>query len=127
MAEGARSVLVVDDEEDVATVVSRHLEAKGWRCAWAASAEAAVKLLSERSFDCILLDNSLPGAMGITALPAIAAATQAPIVMMTGYPDEDVQQDALLLGAKGFIAKPIDFAALAALLDGLAGGGASPK
>lgn len=124
MAEAPRalSVLVVDDEEGVREVIARHLERRGHVVAQAADAEKAKALLAARAFDCVLLDNGLPGAMGIAALPELAALTKAPIIMITGYPNEDVVQDALLLGAKAFMAKPLDLPELERRILQLAGG-----
>jgi two-component system OmpR family response regulator/two-component system response regulator QseB len=106
------AILIVEDESAVANVISRYLERRGNRVECVESAEAARKALAGRKFDCVLLDNGLPGAMGITALPELAALTTAPIIMITGYPNEDVVKDALLLGAKAFMPKPLDLAEL---------------
>ncbi|MDE2292145.1 MAG: response regulator [Elusimicrobia bacterium] len=122
MPERSLSVLVVEDETAVAEVVARHLERRGHVVVKAPDAETAHKVLAERKFDCILLDNGLPGTMGITALPEIAAKTSAPIIMITGYPNEDVVKDALLLGAKAFMAKPLDLAEVERRIVELAGG-----
>ena len=114
MPESSRplAILIVEDDEAVYEVISRYLERRGHRPLQAASAEAAHRALEQGRFDCILLDNGLPGAMGITALPQLAAKTAAPIIMITGYPNEDVVQDSLLLGAKAFMPKPLDLAEL---------------
>ena len=60
------------------------------------------------------------GVVGDTA--GFVAATQAPVVMMTGHPNEDVEKDALLLGAKALVAKPFEPGALEALLPKVVGG-----
>ena len=108
----ALAILIVEDDEAVYQVISRYLERRGHRVVSAVSAEAALKALEQGRFDCILLDNGLPGAMGIAALPEITGKTTAPIIMMTGYPNEVVVQDSLLLGAKAFMPKPLDMAEL---------------
>ncbi|MBI5597947.1 MAG: response regulator [Elusimicrobia bacterium] len=114
MADPTRSlaVLVIEDDAGVSEVVRRQLERRGHTVTVAASAEEGLRQVASRAFDCILLDNGLPGDMGITALPELAARTQAPIIMITGYPNEDVVKDALLLGAKAFLPKPLDLAEL---------------
>ncbi|MBI2362230.1 MAG: response regulator, partial [Elusimicrobia bacterium] len=114
MADPARSlaVLMIEDDAGVAAVVQRHLERRGHTVALAPNAEDGLRQAGARRFDCILLDNGLPGEMGITALPELAAKTEAPIIMITGYPNEDVVKDALLLGAKAFLPKPLDLAEL---------------
>ena len=114
----ARSLklLVVEDDTDVVLVLRRILERFGHVVTHAGSAEAALAAIKGGGFDAVLLDNGLPGAMGITALPELVAAASAPVIMMTGHPNEDVRQDALLLGAKALIGKPFDAGEIEALL-----------
>lgn len=116
MAARSLKLLVVEDDSDVVLVLRRILERAGHAVSHAASAEAGLAALKAGAFDAVLLDNGLPGAMGITALPELVAATSAPIVMMTGHPNEDVEKDAMLLGAKALVGKPFDAAAIEALL-----------
>ncbi|TBR26498.1 response regulator [bacterium] len=122
---GARSLklLVVEDDADVVLVIRRVLERDGHVVTAAESAEAGLAALKAGSFDAVLLDNGLPGAMGIKALTEFVAATQAPVVMMTGHPNEDVEKDALLLGAKALVAKPFEPGVVEALLLKLVGEG----
>ena len=123
MAARSLNLLVVEDDPDVVTVVRRVLERDGHRVTAAASAEAGLAALKAGSFDAVLLDNGLPGAMGIKALPEFVAAGKAPVVMMTGHPNEDVEKDALLMGAKALIGKPFEPGAVEALLLKLVGEG----
>ena len=68
----------------------------------------------------ILLDVNLPGLTGLAALPLFAAKSSAALVVMTGHSDEELKKDAILLGAKGFVAKPIGVDALVAALEAAA-------
>lgn len=121
MAARALKLLVVEDDADVVVVVRRILERDGHTVTAAASAEEGLTALKAGAFDAVLLDNGLPGAMGIKALPEFVAATAAPIVMMTGHPNEDVEKDALLLGAKALVGKPFEAGAIGALLQKFVG------
>lgn len=113
---------MVEDDPDVVKLVRRLLERAGHVVTHAASAEDGLAALKAAAFDVVLLDNGLPGAMGIRALPEFVAATGAPVVMMTGHPNEDVEKDALLLGAKALVAKPFEPGVLEALLAKVVGG-----
>jgi DNA-binding response OmpR family regulator len=115
----AAHVLVVDDEPSSVEVLARTLELKGHRGTGAGSAEAAANALTTASFDLILLDHVLPGATGMQSLGRLRALTKAPIYIMSGYTDDDTRKDAMLLGASGFIPKPIDVADIFAVLDAL--------
>lgn len=114
----ARSLklLVVEDDLDVVHILRRVLEKAGHRVVHAPSAEEGLAALRASPFDAVLLDNGLPGAMGIKALPEFTAAGPAPVVMMTGHPNEDVEKDALLLGAKALVAKPFEPGQIEAVL-----------
>lgn len=117
MAADALRILVVEDDAAVAGVLRRNLEGAGHRVLAASSAEEGLSALRSGAFDAVLLDNSLPGAMGITKLPEFVAASPAPVVMMTGHADEAVETDALLLGAKALLAKPFELKDLQAVLE----------
>lgn len=118
MPDKKRRVLVVDDEPAIRDVLSRFLSAKGHEVVGVGDAESALEKIPLEPFDAVILDNSLPGMMGITALNHIVKLTKAPVIMITGYPNEDVHRDALLIGASAFMVKPLDLDELAAKLAG---------
>ncbi|MDE2489793.1 MAG: response regulator [Elusimicrobia bacterium] len=117
----AARILIVDDERSTVEVLSRFLVSRGHAAAGAASAEEAVATLRGGAYDLVLLDVVLPGITGLQALPSLRALTRAPLYVMSGQSDDDSRRDALLLGADGFLGKPLDLkaveAAIAALPD----------
>lgn len=117
----AARLLVVDDEAPNREILTRLLEQRGHRVVCADSAEDAGALLRRERFDLVLLDHVLPGATGAQALRQFLPLTTAPIYVMSGYVDEDFRKDALLLGAAGFLPKPLDFAAVDVILEALPG------
>jgi DNA-binding response OmpR family regulator len=120
MTETRKRVLVVDDEAQLRDILSRGLARAGFEVSACADAEAALSALGDGAApDAIVLDNNLPGMMGIQALPEIAKLTPAPVVMITGQPNPDTERDARLLGAKGMMTKPLNLAELAAALRAL--------
>ena len=112
-------VLVVDDERASIEVLLRWLTQKGHEGTGAESAEEAARALANGIFDLVLLDHVLPGATGMQSLPRLRALTKAPIHIMSGYSDDDTRRDAELLGASGFLAKPVELEPLHALLAAL--------
>lgn len=112
-------VLVVDDEPPNVEVLLRVLANEGHAATGAESAEAAAAFLETGAYDFVLLDHVLPGTTGMQSLGRLRALTKAPIYLMSGYSDDDTRQDALLLGATGFMAKPLDVTALLAVLEAL--------
>lgn len=110
---------MVDDEIQLIEVMLRALEQRGHLGTGAESAEAAHRALSAAPFDLVLLDHVLPGVTGMQALGKLRALTSAPIYMMSGYTGDDTRQDVMLLGATGFLPKPLDLADLFALIAAL--------
>lgn len=115
---GAR-VLVVDDDRTNVEILLRSLASQGHHGTGAASAEEAAAALSTGSYDFVLLDHVMPGSTGMQSLGRLRALTPAPIYIMSGYSDDDTRDDALLLGAAGFLPKPFEIAELFAVLDAL--------
>jgi|GEM_PF-2339959 len=109
-------ILAVDDEPMNVEILARYLQSKGHRVAGAADAEEALAALRAGSFDLVLVDVVLPGRTGLEVLPELAQLTQAPIHIMSGSNDDDTRRDALMLGAAGFLPKPIDLEALTTLV-----------
>ncbi len=115
----AAHVLVVDDERPNIEIMVRILALKGHRGTGADSVEGAAAALSCAAYDLVLLDHVLPGATGMQSLGKLRALTQAPIYIMSGYSDDDTRQDAMLLGASGFLPKPLDCVVIFALIESL--------
>ena len=119
----APRVLIVDDNAMLSSVVSRLLKSGGHEVRDAASAEAALQILDgPQGFrpQIILLDASLGPKSGLKAIKDLAARSKAAIVVMSGLCDEEMRRNALQLGARAVLEKPLDFKALEALMRDLA-------
>ncbi|PIR14947.1 MAG: hypothetical protein COV48_17090 [Elusimicrobia bacterium CG11_big_fil_rev_8_21_14_0_20_64_6] len=115
----AAHVLVVDDEQPNIEILLRALQQRGHSGTGADSAEAAASALSAAAYDLVLLDHVLPGVTGMQSLRRLGTLTKAPIYIMSGYTGDDTRADALLLGAAGFLEKPLDIAGLLSILEAL--------
>lgn len=82
-------VLIVDDETQMLSIVAFALETQGFSPATARSAEQAWQLISETSFDLLVLDVMLPGHSGIELARRVRAVSDVPILMVTARSDED--------------------------------------
>lgn len=111
-------VLVVEDEEALGKVFADYLHELGHQPLLARSAEAALDPLMAASPDAIILDMSLPGMSGLEflQLPQVRAAA-IPVVAVSGVATEDQAHASLELGAIDFLAKPVHFERLRALLE----------
>jgi DNA-binding NtrC family response regulator len=104
----AAAILVVDDERNILTSVSRALGLEGYRVEVAGSAEVALDKLAKQSFDAILLDVQLPGIDGLAMLDELRGLEiTTPVIMMSGHATVEVAMEATRRGADDFIEKPI--------------------
>jgi len=104
----AATILVVDDERNILTSVSRALGLEGYEVEVAGSAEIALEKLAKQSFDAILLDVQLPGIDGLAMLDELREREiTAPVIMMSGHATIEVAMEATRRGADDFIEKPI--------------------
>lgn len=116
-------MLVVVDEHVIVRAISRWLEGEGYWVKGVGSAEEAIELLKSESFDIILLDDGLPGMTGMRALSELPDYNPAPIIMISGHVREGSEEDALALGAKTFLKKPLDLNTLVPAIEEILGKG----
>ena len=121
------SILVVDDEPDVAELFRqrfRHEARQGtYVLHFAASGEDALGRLPEVRPELIVIlsDINMPGMDGLTLLRELKQRRpDLPVMMVTAYGDEDRRRRAAEAGAADFLTKPVDFDALKAQLGRLA-------
>jgi len=101
------SVLVCDDEEIMRDVLGTILSGAGYRVDLAKTGEEAVDAYSRRPFDLVLMDVSMPGMGGLTALEQlIELDSEAAVLMVTAYATFDTAISAWEKGAAGVIRKP---------------------
>jgi two-component system, OmpR family, phosphate regulon response regulator OmpR len=100
------SILVVDDDERLRSLLDEYLVSRGFEVQTAASGEEALTALSGRPFDLMVLDIMLPGKSGFDICRAVRKTSQIPIVMLTARGEETDRVVGLELGADDYLAKP---------------------
>jgi two-component system, response regulator, stage 0 sporulation protein F len=111
------SILVVDDEPDVAELFRQRFRREAregtYVLHYAASGEQALDLLEdgiEPTLIVILSDINMPGMDGLTLLGEIKSRfPDLPVIMVTAYGDDERRRRAVEYGAAEFITKPVDF------------------
>ncbi|MFN9470101.1 EAL domain-containing protein [Acidovorax sp.] len=113
-----RTLLLVDDEENVLAALRRLLRAEGWLVLSATSAEQALQLMARHEIDVILSDQRMPGMTGVELLRRAKQLYPETIrLVLSGYTELQSITDAINEGAiYKFLAKPWDDAELRAHL-----------
>ncbi len=119
----AATILVVEDEADLAILLRYNLEAEGYRVLTAESGDEAAALMQETIPDLILLDWMLPGLSGLELCRRWRAreeTARVPIIMTTARGEEEERVRGLATGADDYVVKPFSvpelLARIAALL-----------
>lgn len=101
------SVLVCDDEEIMRDVLETILSGAGYKVDLAKTGEEALDAYTQRPYDAVLMDVSMPGIGGLTALEKlIEMDPEAVVLMVTAYATFDTAISAWEKGAAGVIRKP---------------------
>lgn len=107
-----RSVLIVDDEQDIRESLQRLVKAsfKGLRVDTAASGAEGLQLLESKTYDIVASDFRMPGMDGVEFLTQVKNDYPEPYrVMMTAYPEKEVSQRAAEdAEVETFFTKPLD-------------------
>jgi two-component system nitrogen regulation response regulator NtrX len=108
------NILIVDDEEDIRTLIEEILSDEGYRVQTAGDAAEARTRMDSGSPDLVLLDIWMPDMDGITLLKewSRSGGLRCPVVMMSGHGTVETAMEATRLGAADFIEKPLSIAKL---------------
>lgn len=106
MAESKTTILVVDDEEQVRTVLTLILEGDGYAVVTATNGREALDKLRLTNFDLMLLDVNMPVLDGFQTLALVREISNMPVVLVTGQREVASIQKALSLGADDYVTKP---------------------
>ncbi len=104
-----KTILVVDDEEDILELVRFNLVREGYTIVCAASGESAWQILGQSRIDLLVLDLMLPGMDGLELARRIKSDAQLsglPIVMLSAKGEEADIVTGLELGADDYVTKP---------------------
>ena len=105
-------VLLIEDHEDTALVISRALHFMGYSVVWSNSVASAVAALTRGGFDLIVSDIGLPDSNGIRLIYAIRQFCDAPAIAVTGYGNREDIQQCLKAGFTRHLTKPVTFETL---------------
>jgi CheY-like chemotaxis protein len=126
--EQRKTIMVVDDYEDLRQITHMALESLGYRVVEAASGEEAVELAQTELPDLIIMDLNMPHLDGFAAIHRIRrllGLRDVPVIAFSAHSAKDVREDALAAGCREFITKPVNFDILKATVERCIGAGAA--
>jgi len=100
------TVLLIEDEEEIADLVRLFFEQEGYRLVHAPTGEAGVERVRQRSPRVVLLDLGLPGIDGVEVCRQIRAMSDVPVIMLTARDSEIDKVVGLEIGADDYVTKP---------------------
>ena len=100
------TILLVDDEESIQTLLTYPLERDGYTVVQARDGEEALLRFDDGSFDLVVLDVMLPRLDGLEVCKRLRGQSNVPIIMLTARGEELDKVLGLELGADDYITKP---------------------
>ena len=102
-------VLIVDDEEELATTIAERLQIRGIQAQTATDGETALKMIEANPPQVVVLDVMMPGMGGIEVLQRMNAQNlKIPVILLTGYGSTEQGMEGMKLGAFDYLMKPCD-------------------
>ena len=101
-------ILVVEDDREIRTMVSRFLSKNGCRVTVAEDARSMDRALGTARIDLVVLDIMLPGEDGLSICRRLRATSTLPVIMLTAAGDPVARVVGLEMGADDYVAKPFN-------------------
>ena len=107
---GEHRILVIEDQEDLATLYEQTLEADGYRVIKAYTGEEGLAEFRDGGADAILLDMTLPEMNGVQSLQEIRSTDAAvPVIVVTGETSAETRRQCERLGVREYLSKPPEY------------------
>ena len=106
-----KTILVVDDDDAIRTLLQEELEEEGYKVLIATNARDALKMVAAEALDLVILDIRMPGMDGLEALPRILGLKEGlPVIMNTAY--TQYQESFMSWAADAYVVKSSDLTEL---------------
>jgi two-component system alkaline phosphatase synthesis response regulator PhoP len=103
-----KTILIVDDEEDIRTILSEHFEDQNFNVVTAEDGQDGIEKLESNNIDVILSDIKMPRLDGIEfSKKAKGLKSHVPIFLITAF-SEYTEKDILAIGVEAIVFKPFD-------------------
>jgi two-component system OmpR family response regulator len=101
-------ILIVDDDEDIRTLLADYLGEQGWHICTAEDGDAMQQILDSTPIDLIVLDLTLPGSDGLTLCRDLRSHSTIPVIMLTARSAPLDRILGLEMGADDYLCKPFE-------------------
>lgn len=112
-------ILLVEDNEEMASLLRDFLEAEGYSVTHCADGESAMELFRSSGARLVILDIMLPGLDGFGVCRSIRESSNTPVIIVSARTEKDDKLSGLILGADDYIEKPYDIDILLAKIKGI--------
>lgn len=113
-------ILIVDDDTELCSLLSKYLESAGFSVEAVHNGESAIqKIKCDDRYQAIILDIMMPTISGLEVLQALRQFSDVPVLMLTGRGDDVDRIVGLELGADDYLGKPCNPRELAARLNAI--------
>ncbi len=112
-----RKVLIIEDDESIARLISMTLGGEGYICKCAYDGKAGADLIEAENYDLILLDLMLPEIDGFELLQYIRSLGDTPVIIISARIQVDDRIKGLKMGADDYLPKPFQIGELIARAD----------
>lgn len=102
------TILIADDEAEIADLVELHLAREGYRCIKAASGHEAVQAVQSQTVDLAILDIMMPGMDGYEVTRQIRETSAMPIIFLSAKTSDLDKITGLVIGADDYMTKPFN-------------------
>jgi DNA-binding NtrC family response regulator len=107
-AKAVLELLLVDDDAELRSDMANYFSRQGHTVEQCANGQSALDLLERRAFDVVVLDLMMPGMSGLEVLKELKARhAECEVVVLTGEATIESAVEAMKLGAREFLTKPI--------------------
>ena len=112
-------ILIIDDDVDIAMIITDMLTDHGFGVTHARSSEEAFTILTDRSFHLIILDINLPDAIGFEVCRELRKVSEVPVIFASARTSETDRITGLDIGGDDYIPKPFSMKELLAHINAL--------
>ncbi len=109
-----KKILIVEDDNDINSMIRTALEKEGYECVSAFSGTEAILRLSGEDYNLVILDLMLPGVEGQEVLKQTREEKKIPFIVLSARDELDTKVELLTLGANDYMTKPFQIKELIA-------------